>query len=128
METAKICAAVFICLTVIAVLKQMRSDIIPFAKMAGVVVMALLAVGMSRPLLVYLENIMDSSVSEYAETLLKCLGIGYMTSFCASICRDCSENGLADGVETLGKIEILILALPLIENIIGGANELLEMA
>ncbi|NPV28529.1 MAG: stage III sporulation protein AD [Firmicutes bacterium] len=49
----------------------------------------------------------------YLTTLLKILGIAYVTEFGAQICRDAGEGTIANKIELAGKILILILALPI---------------
>jgi stage III sporulation protein AD len=54
----------------------------------------------------------------YFKVALKALGIGYVTSFCADICRDAGQTSLASLSEIAGKCGIFILSLPLVFNII----------
>ena len=49
--------------------------------------------------------------------LLKALGLAFLTETAASVCRDSGEAGLATWVETAGKLEILLLAFPLIRTV-----------
>ncbi|MGN1481662.1 SpoIIIAC/SpoIIIAD family protein [Porcipelethomonas sp.] len=56
--------------------------------------------------------------SEYITILFKALGICYITQFSADICRDCNETAIASAVEILGKIQLIVLALPLFEQLI----------
>lgn len=55
--------------------------------------------------------------SEYAMILFKSLGICFLAQFSADSCRDAGESALASKVELAGKISILVLSLPLFENI-----------
>ena len=56
--------------------------------------------------------------SEYITILFKALGICYITQFSADICRDCNETAIASAAEILGKIQLIVLALPLFEQLI----------
>ena len=62
---------------------------------------------------------------EYMQIILKTLAIAYMTQISGEMCRECGESSIAFGIETVGKIEIVVLSLPLINNIISMAGELL---
>lgn len=53
----------------------------------------------------------------YVTSLLKALGIAYMTVITGEICRSCGENTIAGYVEAIGKAEILIICLPLIREL-----------
>ena len=49
--------------------------------------------------------------------LFKTLGICFLAQFAADSCRDAGESALASKVELAGKISILVLSLPLFEDI-----------
>ncbi|HBM80154.1 MAG: stage III sporulation protein AD [Clostridiales bacterium] len=50
----------------------------------------------------------------YLSTILKIIGIAYITTFGAEICRDAGENAIASKVEFAGKILIMLLAIPIL--------------
>lgn len=50
----------------------------------------------------------------YIETILKVIGIAYITELGANITRDAGMNAVAAKVELAGKIFILVLAIPII--------------
>ena len=54
---------------------------------------------------------------EYGLILFQTLGICFLAQFAADSCRDAGESALASKVELAGKISILVLSLPLFEDI-----------
>lgn len=48
----------------------------------------------------------------FLQTALKAVGLAYLAGFTAQICRDAGEGALAGKVELVGKVAILLLALP----------------
>lgn len=60
-------------------------------------------------------------------TLLKMVGIGYIVEFSAGILHDFGQGSLADKLIFCGKILILILAIPILENILTLVNDLLRL-
>lgn len=50
----------------------------------------------------------------YLTTILKIIGIAYITTFGAEVCRDAGENAIASKIEFGGKILIMILAIPIL--------------
>ncbi len=62
------------------------------------------------------------------QALLKALGISVITEVAAGMCRDVGETGVATWVEAAGKLEILVLSLPLISEILTVARELLSVS
>ena len=55
--------------------------------------------------------------------LLKALGVGIVCQFTAQLCRDAGEETLASGVEFFGKVEIILLSLPLLQQLLALAGE-----
>ena len=72
------------------------------------------------------DVIIVDSQNDYIKILFKALGICYLTEFSADICRDCKENAVASAAEVFGKIQLVVLSLPLFESIIESIMEILE--
>lgn len=58
---------------------------------------------------------------EYVSILLRALGITYLTSISSEICRSSGEAAIAGYIESAGRVELLLLAIPLF-------SELLELS
>ena len=56
--------------------------------------------------------------ASYIALMLKALGITIITQFVSDICRDNGENALASITETVAKIAVIAMLLPLFETII----------
>lgn len=82
----------------------------------------------ARPIFSALKRLFENSglSTEYGVLLFKALGVCILTQLSADACRDAGENGLATQTEWAGKIAILILALPLFENIAQIATQLIN--
>lgn len=52
--------------------------------------------------------------ARYVDTLLKIVGVAYLTDLGAQLCRDAGESALAAKVQLAGKIMILLLAVPIL--------------
>jgi len=50
----------------------------------------------------------------YFSTILKVIGIAYISEFGAQISRDAGENAIASKIEFGGKILIMVLAIPIL--------------
>ena len=57
--------------------------------------------------------------------MLKGLGIALVGRFCSDVCRDCGEQTLAGGVESVGRMAIFALSVPMLVEILSFACELL---
>lgn len=56
--------------------------------------------------------------STYGTVLIKTIGICFLCQFTADACRDAGQSSLASKVELASKISVIIIALPLFENIL----------
>lgn len=59
------------------------------------------------------------------QMILKALGLSFITELASGICRDSGEGSLAVWVEMAGKVALLLLALPLIKEVLLIAREFL---
>ena len=57
----------------------------------------------------------------YFVTALKALGISYIATFAADLCRDFGLSSLAQTAEIAGKITIFVLSLPLMTAVLDAA-------
>ncbi len=56
--------------------------------------------------------------NELLKILLKIVGVGYICEFGAGVLKDFGSGSLAEKVTLAGKIMIILLALPIIENLL----------
>lgn len=68
----------------------------------------------------YVERIVGLAglKQEYLETLLKALGISYVTEIAEQTCADLGEGGLAAKVSLSGKLTIFTIAAPLLAELL----------
>jgi stage III sporulation protein AD len=58
-------------------------------------------------------------------TVLKIIGIAYIVEFAAQIARDAQEGALANKIELAGKVGIVILAIPIVTDVVESLVHLL---
>ena len=110
------------------IIKQWKSDFLPLVRLALAVVFGISVITAVAPLISYVGTLAgQSGISEYSAILFKALGIAVLTGCCSEICRECGESAAANGVELTGKVEILLLCLPLINEILTAAQGLLAL-
>jgi stage III sporulation protein AD len=61
----------------------------------------------------------------FLTTVLKIIGIAYIVEFAAQVARDAGEGALAGKIELAGKVGIVILAIPIITNVVQSLVHLL---
>lgn len=67
-----------------------------------------------------------TSNGEYAEILVKTLGICVICQFVSETCKDAGQGALASKVEFSSRVAVIITAMPLFRNILNTAMELMK--
>lgn len=120
MEIMKVIGIAFIALFLIMTLKKRRDDfVIQISLLAGIIIFLIM-----MPKLTAIVSALQSLAIKanidyyYITTVLKILGVAYLTSFCSEICKDAESSNLATKIEFGGKIIILALAIPIIMGVL----------
>lgn len=59
-----------------------------------------------------------SGLAPKLEPVLKALGIAFIAQLASDLCKDCGENSLASKVELAGKCAILLVCVPLLNQLL----------
>lgn len=125
-DSFKICAIGIIFAIICVLIKNYRGEFLIPVRVASVILIFGVVIVLVSPIVKFLSGIMGQAMPlEYMELILKALAIAYMTQISSEICRECGESSIALGIETVGKIEIVVLSLPLIKSIITMSEEFL---
>lgn len=109
-------------ITVIAsiILKQVKPEMATLVSIAGGLVIIFMVI----------QDVVDvfntfNTLSEKTgintglfKSILKVVGIGYITEFASSVCVDSGNSSIADKIMFSGKVCILVLSMPVINNLI----------
>lgn len=93
---------------------------------AGVILFASSLSSMAEVIAVIRQAAENSAYSESIAVLLKSLGIAATVQLCADICREAGESTVGAQLELFGKIEILLLSLPLVAQLLSLTQEILS--
>ena len=128
MDSLKLCSVAVIGVCAAMLVKQWKSDLLPILRLAITVLLAIAAFTTVSPAAAFLSELIGGETAiPYGSILFKALGIAVLTQCAAEVCRECGEGGAASGVELIGKAEILLLCLPLINDLLSEARTLLSM-
>lgn len=106
-------------------LKKWNAETTTLVKVVGGIVICGICLGAVSPIINYMYELSQmSGMNEQLSVLLRVLCVAVITHVAANVCRDCGEATLAGYAEMGGKIEILLLSLPLIEGLVGTVIEL----
>lgn len=61
----------------------------------------------------------------YLSVILKIMAISYLAEFAASLCRDAGETAYAAKMELAGKLAVILLAVPVIVNMLESVWQIL---
>ena len=125
----KICAVCIISAVVYIVVNKMSGSLSFGIKLGSTVLAGGIVALMAEPVIVQIYELSElgSGMNEYADIVIRALGVAILAHFCSDICHDCGENSAASGVILAAKIEIVILCLPLVEKIISYGAYILGM-
>lgn len=123
-----------IALIALSTLKGLGSSLSPFVKICAVVLLFgfflfELSSGIDalKEIFFSIDNLAPI-VKDVIGVMLKALGIALIGKLCSDVCRECGENGIAQGVEAVAGVVIFSLSLPILAKILEFAAEILGRA
>ena len=128
MEMTKIGGLVMVGLTALMIIRQYKPEWGALLRLAVTVVALGGILSTVGGILTYLKELTRGVGGDHTDIwkiLLKAVSISFLTETAASLCRDSGEGGLAGWVEMAGKLELLLLAFPLIRTVLDTAMSLL---
>ena len=127
MGIVQISGAALLCVAVILCLKELRATLALPARLTAMLVLFGAALALYVPVMERIRLLFSlSGAADYATPLLRAAGIALICEIAVSFCRDLGENTVANGVLLFGKLEILVLCLPLVDDVLEIAKELLK--
>ena len=111
----------------ILLLRELHSGIAPTVRLGATLLLFGAALLLYAPVVNRIRTLFSMvEGQELATPVLRAVGIALIAELAATLCRDLGENTIADGVLLFGRMEILLLALPLIDQLLQIAGELLR--
>ena len=101
----------------LVIIRSLKGEMAVSVSLCVSVLLVGLSLAVCDPILDFLNNLVKPSSQNYISLLLKAVGVSLVASTASDVCRDCGETAIASKVELLGKCEILLLSLPLLEEI-----------
>ena len=116
MDIIKIISFALISLLIVGVVKTERRDVALLISMVAGIIIFMFLISKLTIVVNFLKTLSNKANIDivYLDTVFKILGIAYLSSFCAEICKDAGESSIASKVEFAGKILILTLAIPIL--------------
>ena len=123
----KIIAVGFVTIITSSVIKQYRPDIALLMSICGGLVIVMLSID---SLLGIFDQILSLSnqtkiSNQVIKPIIKIVGIGYITEFCANIAEDSGNKTIQSKILLGGKIAICVATIPCITNMLNAILSLL---
>ena len=120
MDIVKIIGVALMTTFSVLILKQSHPEIAVLVSVAGGIIILLMFVQSLSGVIANITSIVSRTGirSEVFSALLKIIGIGYLTEFAAGVCKDAGNESMAQKVLLAGKVIILVLSLPIVNNLI----------
>ena len=111
------------------IMRQYKPEYAMFISLMAGVSILLIVFAYISPVVDEMEGLLShvSADGSYVETLVKALGICYVTQIACDSCKDAGETAIAAKMELAGKVAIVILSLPMFTRLTGIVVELLSI-
>ena len=116
--------------TVLAlILGQYRPEFRMLVTAAVTLLLMAMVLEQLSPVLEQLRSTMELTglTGDYAAVLFKAVGICLLTQLAGDVCRDSGESSIASKIELAGRAAILLTAMPLIQEVLAWAWELMNV-
>jgi stage III sporulation protein AD len=119
MEIVQVVGLGLVATLLVVILREYRPELaMQVSLAAGVIVMLLVINRIVGAVQVITETAVGAGINlVYLQTLLRIIGIAYLAEFGAQACRDAGESSIAARVELAAKVIILVMAVPVIVEI-----------
>ncbi len=116
MEIVQIVSLCFIVTFLILIVKQQKPELaVPLSLTLAAIIFLMVVNKLGVVLNLFRELAEKAQISQlYLTTILKIIGIAYITEFGSQVCRDAGEGAVASKIEFAGKIFIMLMAVPII--------------
>lgn len=107
-------------LMVCVLLKSMQSVLFPAAALLTCAILLMYSLNLAMLVMDYVERlaVRYGLADGYLQVVFKVIGIGYVCTLAAQLCKDAGQASMGVQVELFGKLLILVQALPIAAKLI----------
>ena len=120
MDIFRIVAIAVLTTFTVLLVKPAKPEAAMFVGLAGGLLVILMFVESLQGIIGNMDNLVERTGVQrnLFSALIRIIGIGYLTEFASSICQDAGNESMAKKVTLAGKVLILVMALPIINNLV----------
>lgn len=129
MDMIAIAGAGLVAAAAAVLLKQYKPEYAMLVSLAAVAFLFFWILGEFLPALNTLRGMMERTAfsSDALKILMKCLGVCYLCEIAGQVCREAGQTAIASKVELAGKVAVLLLCLPMFEELLQIALTLINL-
>ncbi|EGO63620.1 stage III sporulation protein AD [Acetonema longum] len=120
MEILQIVGLGFVVTLLILIIRQQRPELAVQLSLTLATAIFLLILAKIQVILTVFRDLAEkANINQtYLTTMLKIIGIAYLTEFGSQVCKDAGEGAVAAKIEFAGKILVMTMAIPIIALVI----------
>ena len=120
MDITKIIAVGIATAVAVIMLRQLKPELAVVVGLVGTALMFVMVVSGLTTIISSINGIVARTgmATQLFSSILKIVGIGYLCEVAAGICTDAGSSSVASMIILGGKITIMVLAIPIIENLV----------
>lgn len=129
MDMIAIAGAGLVAAAAAVLLRQYKPEYAMMVSLAAVTFLFFWILGEILPALNTLRGMMERTAfsSSALKILMKCLGVCYLCEIAGQVCREAGQTAIASKVELAGKAAVLLLCLPMFEELLQIALTLINL-
>ncbi len=127
MDILSVCICAIVATVLSITIKKHNPEISTLLSVGAGIIIFIMILSFINPVINQINNLakMANISTQYTSILIKALGICFICQFSSDACKDASQTALASKVELAGKLLIVIISLPMIEEITSTAISLI---
>jgi len=117
-EALAFCGAGLCAFFAISLVRELKREYAVTLALAFCAIFLAYVVPRAMEAVTFMKDAAAEANTEHMSILVRALGITYLTSISADICRSSGEASIAGYIEGAGRVELLLLAIPLLRDLL----------
>lgn len=127
MNTLKLCGAAVIASFAAMLLRELRRELDIPVRLAAAVLLLAAGTAMLSPIMAWIGENAGAALGGDLDMIIRAMAIAFCVRLAADICRECGASGVGTALEVAGRIEMLLLAIPILGRALEVVGKLVEM-
>ena len=126
MNIITVCVFGIVSACIIGLVRILRPELAALASAVACILVLSYVISAVAPFVSFIKGISaECGAENYFVLMLKSLAISFCCKMSSEICRDCGENSLASRIELAGKASIVIISLPVVQQLLDIAKDMM---